>query len=141
MDVRGLLAKAGRLRVSRQSPPRVAKGTYELASYCPTCCYRDRNSLRCGRVGSYRDSAIMMIAAQTLEIGMSTKWSLEVHDEPKGRGSILSFFEFDDFPTLRLKIVENRGRAFVVRLPDHARQTDLAGLLDLRSQGFKVERN
>jgi hypothetical protein len=35
---------------------------------------------------------------------MSTKWRLEIHDETKGRGSILSFFEFDDFPSLRLKI-------------------------------------
>jgi hypothetical protein len=73
---------------------------------------------------------------------MSTKWRLEIHDETKGRrGSILGFFEFDDFPSLRLKIVENRGRAFLVRTPDHANQVELAGLLDLRSQGFNVERN
>jgi hypothetical protein len=38
-----------------------------------------------------------------------------------------------------LKIVEIRGRAFLVRVPDHANQSDLAGLLDLRSQGFNVE--
>jgi hypothetical protein len=72
---------------------------------------------------------------------MSLKWRLEIHDETKGRGSILSFFEFDDFPSLRLKIVENRGRAFLVRSPDQANQTELASLLDLRGQGFNVERN
>jgi hypothetical protein len=72
---------------------------------------------------------------------MSLKWRLEIHDETKGRGSILSFFEFDDFPSLRLKIVENRGRAFLVRPPDQANQTELASLLDLRGQGFNVERN
>jgi hypothetical protein len=72
---------------------------------------------------------------------MSPRWRLEIHDETKGRGSILGFFEFDDFPSLRLKIVENRGRAFLVRVPDHANQVELAGLLDLRSQGFNVERN
>jgi hypothetical protein len=72
---------------------------------------------------------------------MSSKWKLEIHDETKGRGSIVAFFEFDDFPSLRLKIVENRGRAFLVRPPSLASQTDLAGLLDLRSQGFNVERN
>jgi hypothetical protein len=66
---------------------------------------------------------------------------LEIHDETKGRGSILSFFEFDDFPSLRLKIVENRGRAFLVKPPDQADQIELAGLLDLRGQGFNVERN
>jgi hypothetical protein len=72
---------------------------------------------------------------------MSSKWRLEIHDETKGTGSILSFFEFDDFPSLRLKIVDNRGRKFLVRLPDHASQTNLDGLLDLRRQGFNVERN
>jgi hypothetical protein len=56
---------------------------------------------------------------------MSLKWRLEIHDETKERGSILSHFEFDDFPTLRLKIVENRGRAFLVRPPDHASQQNL----------------
>jgi hypothetical protein len=66
---------------------------------------------------------------------------LEIHDEAKGSRSILSFFEFDDFPSLRLKIAENRGRSFIVRVPDHVNQLELAGLLDLRSQGFNVERN
>jgi hypothetical protein len=71
---------------------------------------------------------------------MRTKWRLEIHDETKGRGSILSLFEFDDFPSLRLKIVENRGRTFRVQAPVQANQIEIAGLLDLRSQGFKIER-
>jgi hypothetical protein len=71
---------------------------------------------------------------------MSTKWKLEIHDETKGSGSILSYFEFSDFPSLRLKIVENRGRTFRVAAPDHANQTELTGLLDLRGQGFNVVR-
>jgi hypothetical protein len=72
---------------------------------------------------------------------MSSKWKLEIHDETKGRGSILGFFEFDDFPSLRLKMVEDRGRTFLVRPPDQANQTALEGLLELRRQGFNVERN
>jgi hypothetical protein len=72
---------------------------------------------------------------------MPSKWRLEIHDETKGTGSILSFYEFDDFASLRSKIVENRGRAFLVRLPDRASQTDIDGLLDLRRQGFNVARN
>jgi hypothetical protein len=72
---------------------------------------------------------------------MALKWRLEIHDETKGTGSIISFLEFDDFPSLRSKIVENRGRAFLVRPPGQASQTELTGLLDLRSQGFNVERN
>ena len=72
---------------------------------------------------------------------MSTKWRLEIHDEKEGRGSILASFEFDDFPSLRLKVVENRGRTFLVRAPDDANQLDLTGLLDLRGQGFNIKRN
>jgi hypothetical protein len=72
---------------------------------------------------------------------MSWKWRLEIHDETKESGSILSFLEFDDFPSLRLKIVENRGRTFLVRPPDHANQLELAGLVDLRGQGFNIKRN
>jgi hypothetical protein len=72
---------------------------------------------------------------------MASKWRLEIHDETKGSGSILSFFEFDDFPSLRSKIVENRGRAFLVRPPGEVNQTELTSLLDLRGQGFNVERN
>ena len=68
-----------------------------------------------------------------------SRWRLEIHDETKQSGSILSFFEFDDFPSLRLKMFENRGRTFRVRPPDHANQLELAGLLDLRGQGFNVE--
>jgi hypothetical protein len=72
---------------------------------------------------------------------MAAKWRLEIHDVKKGPRSILALFEFDDFPSLRLKMVENRGRAFLVRPPDQANQFELVGLLDLRSQGFNVERN
>jgi hypothetical protein len=72
---------------------------------------------------------------------MPPRWRLEIRDEKEGRGTILSFFEFDDFPSLRLKIVENRGRKFLVSPPDHANQLELAGLLDLRGQGFNIKRN
>jgi hypothetical protein len=48
--------------------------------------------------------------------------------------------EFNDFASLRTKIVENRGRTFLVGSPDHATSNDFQSLLDLRSEGFKVER-
>lgn len=70
---------------------------------------------------------------------MRTKWLLEIHDKTAGTGSLISSHEFDTFPSLRLKMVENRGRAFVVRAPTHASQGDFISLLDLRSQGFKIE--
>jgi hypothetical protein len=48
--------------------------------------------------------------------------------------------EFNDFASLRTKIVENRGSTFLVGPPDHATPNDFQSLLDLRSEGFKVER-
>ena len=71
---------------------------------------------------------------------MRTKWLLEIHDETAGTGSLISSHEFDDFPSLRSKMVENRGRAFLVRAPSNATQGDSLSLLDLRDQGFRIER-
>ena len=70
---------------------------------------------------------------------MSSKWKLQIIDQTRRPEELLASVEFDDFPSLRLKIVEHRGMTYRVRLPDHASQIEMAGLLDLRSQGFKVE--
>ena len=70
-----------------------------------------------------------------------SKWKLQIIDQARHPEELLSSTEFDDFPSLRLKMVENRGKTFRVRPPIDANQVELAGLLDLRSQGFKVEQN
>lgn len=71
---------------------------------------------------------------------MRAKWALEIHEETAGTGSLISSHEFGDLPSLRSKMVENRGRTFLVRAPSHATQGDFVSLLDLRHQGFRIER-
>ena len=71
---------------------------------------------------------------------MQTKWVLEIYDDSRRKNTLTSTHEFNDFPSLRTKIVENRGRRFLVGPPDHATPNDFQSLLDLRSEGYKVER-
>ena len=70
---------------------------------------------------------------------MQTKWTLEIYDSRR-KTSLISMHEFDDFPSLRTKIVENRACKFLIDPPDHATSNEFQCLLDLRCQGFKVER-
>ena len=70
---------------------------------------------------------------------MQTKWTLEIYDSRR-KTSLISMHEFDDFPSLRTKIVENRAFKFLIDPPDHATSNEFQCLLDLRCQGFKVER-
>jgi hypothetical protein len=70
---------------------------------------------------------------------MASKWTLQIHDEKNEWNSIIAIYEFDNFPSLRLKMVQNRGRTFLVRPPDCATAIETAGLLDLRSQGFNIK--
>lgn len=72
---------------------------------------------------------------------MVSRWRLKIRTVAGQHGSVVSAHEFDDFPSLRVKMVEHHGLAFLVSPPDWASQTDLEALLDLRSQGFLVERN
>ena len=69
---------------------------------------------------------------------MSSRWRLEIRTEAGLHGALVSTHEFDDLPSLRVKMVEHRGGAFLVSPPDQATQTDLEALLDLRSQGFLI---
>jgi len=68
-----------------------------------------------------------------------TKWVLEIYDS-KRRNALISRHEFDDFSSLRTKIVETRACRFVIDPPDQATSNEFQSLLDLRGQGFKVER-
>jgi hypothetical protein len=67
---------------------------------------------------------------------MSTKWRLEIHDETKGRASILSFFEFDDFPSLRLKIVETAEERSVCGRPIRLIKSNSSASLICEVRGF-----
>jgi hypothetical protein len=70
---------------------------------------------------------------------MPTKWVLEIYDGRR-KASLISACEFDDFAALRMKIVENRTCKFLIDPSDHATPNEFQCLLDLRCQGFKVER-
>lgn len=70
---------------------------------------------------------------------MASKWTLQIHNEKEDWGSIIAIHEFDDFPSLRSKMVENRGRAFLARPSDRATAIETAGLLDLRGQGLNIK--
>jgi hypothetical protein len=70
---------------------------------------------------------------------MPMKWVLEVRNGGR-KASLISMHEFDDFPSLKTKIVEMPACMFLIDPPDHATSDEFQCLLDLRSEGFKVER-
>jgi hypothetical protein len=65
---------------------------------------------------------------------------LEINDDSRRKNSLISTHEFDDFPSLRTKILENPACRFLIDPPDNATSNEFQCLLDLRGQGFKVER-
>jgi len=70
---------------------------------------------------------------------MSVKWALEIYDSRR-KAALISTHEFDDFASLRTAIVENPACKFLIDPSDHATPNEFQCLLDLRSQGFEVER-
>jgi hypothetical protein len=70
---------------------------------------------------------------------MQTKWVLEIYGSGR-KTSLISKHEFDDFPSLTTKIMENRDCKYRIEPPDHAASNEFQCLLDLRDKGFKLER-
>jgi hypothetical protein len=66
------------------------------------------------------------------------KWVLEIYRRDGSINSLVSTRDFDDLPSVRTAIVQNRDMAFIVREPPHAVTQDRATLLDLRAQGFNI---
>jgi hypothetical protein len=66
------------------------------------------------------------------------KWVLEIYCREGSITSLISTRDFDDLPSLRTAMVQNRGNAFIVRESPHAVTQDRATLLDLRAQGFNI---
>ena len=64
---------------------------------------------------------------------------LEVHTEQINYNSLIARREFNDRPTMRNAMVENRGRRFIVTTPLVMTAADKTTLLDMRSQGFNIE--
>jgi hypothetical protein len=53
--------------------------------------------------------------------------------------ALVATHDFHDLISVRIAIIENRGRSFVVREPLHATPQDWITLLDLRAQGFDIK--
>jgi hypothetical protein len=70
---------------------------------------------------------------------MQTKWALEIY-AGRRKTSLISTHEFDDFSSLKTKIVENHACRFLIDPPDQATSNEFQSLLDLRGQGYEVER-
>jgi hypothetical protein len=70
---------------------------------------------------------------------MRTKWVMEIRDSSR-TASLMAVQEFDDFASLRTKILESRACKLVIDPPDDATSNEFQCLLDLRCQGFKLER-
>ena len=66
------------------------------------------------------------------------KWVLEIYRPQTGANVSISTHEFQSLASLRIAIVETRGRAFIVREPTHVTAADRTTLLDLRAQGFNI---
>ena len=68
----------------------------------------------------------------------SDKWRLEIYRPEGGLKSPVALYEFHSLASLRITIIENRGRTFVVRAPVRVTPDDRKTLLDLRAQGFDI---
>jgi hypothetical protein len=70
---------------------------------------------------------------------VSAKWVLEIYDSRR-RAALISTQEFDDFASLQTTIVENLACRLLIDPSEHATPNEFQCLLDLRGQGFEVER-
>jgi hypothetical protein len=61
--------------------------------------------------------------------------------DPWRKGCLMSAHGFDDFASLRTRIVEDRACKFLGCLSDHATPDQFQCLLDLRGQDFKLNVN
>ena len=65
------------------------------------------------------------------------KWLLEIYRANGGR-DLIATMQFESLPQLRIAVMENRGKRFILKLPSHASAADRIALLDLRAQGFDI---
>ena len=71
---------------------------------------------------------------------MSRKmWELDIYRQQGNTDALVATHDFHNLISLRIAIIENRGRSFVVREPLHATTQDRITLLDLRAQGFDIK--
>jgi len=64
---------------------------------------------------------------------------LELHVEERVPNSLIMKREFSGLPALRLAIMENHGRRFIVTPPASMTADARIGLLNMRTDGFNIE--
>jgi hypothetical protein len=69
-----------------------------------------------------------------------SSWALEIYRGGMCQNFLIAMHEFDDFASLRAKIVENRACRFLIDPPAQATSREFQCLLDLRGRGFKIRR-
>ena len=68
-----------------------------------------------------------------------TNWVLELHIEQRAPNSLIMRREFNDLQALRVSIIQNRGRRFIITPPASMTAGDRTALLNMRADGFNVE--
>ena len=68
---------------------------------------------------------------------MSIKWMLEIYDSRR-KAALISTHEFDDFASLRTKIVENPACKFLIDPSDHATPNEFQCLPRLALRRFQA---
>jgi hypothetical protein len=71
---------------------------------------------------------------------MRDNWQLKIHEKNAITSPPILTCEFRDLPSLRAALAENRQRSFVIAPPSLATQNDFLSLIDLRSQGFDINK-
>ena len=66
-------------------------------------------------------------------------WELGIYRQQGNTDALVATHDFHNLISLRIAVIENRGRSFVVREPLHATPQDRITLLDLRAQGFDIK--
>ena len=63
----------------------------------------------------------------------------DIYRQQGNTDALVATHDFHNLISLRVAIIEHRGRSFVVREPLHATTQDRITLLDLRAQGFDIK--
>jgi hypothetical protein len=70
---------------------------------------------------------------------MRTKWSLTIHHEDQGQGTILSQNNFNHFADVHAAMKKNKGKIFVVRIPKTAKPLEIQAFHTLKQLGYAIE--
>ena len=68
-----------------------------------------------------------------------SNWVLELHIKQRVSNSLIMRREFSGLPALRISIMQNRGRRFIITPPASMTAGDRTALLNMRADGFNIE--